>query len=84
MSANIKKEYWVSLPNRFVLDVPRSQCMLNTPHKNENCYIDLEVATWVHANRGLIEQDYQATTYSASFLDDDAAMMFKLTFPHEP
>ena len=84
----LDKENWVEIAPRFVLAIPRPQCMATTPYKYDNCYIELEVATWIHAHRGLIESHYdhelQRNVFEASFMESDAAMMFKLTYPlHE-
>ena len=83
----LELENWVVIPPRFVLGVPRPICMSNTPYKYDSCYIELEVATWIHANRGLIESHYdndqQTNIFEASFMESDAAVQFKLTYPPE-
>jgi hypothetical protein len=83
----LELENWVVIPPRFVLGVPRPLCMANMPVKYDSCYIELEVATWIQANRGLIEGHYDQETlkhiFEASFMESDAAMLFKLTYPPE-
>lgn len=81
----LDRENVVVIPPRFVLKVPRPICMSNTPGNYSPCYIDLEVATWIHAHRGSIDSHYDKknleNVFDASFMEEETAVQFKLTFP---
>jgi hypothetical protein len=59
--------------------------MSNTPGNYSTCYIELEVATWIHAHRGSIDSHYDAelqkNIFDTSFMEAEAAVQFKLTYP---
>lgn len=81
----LDRENVVVIPPRFVLGVPRPICMSNTPGNYSTCYIELEVAAWIHAHRGSIDSHYDKklleNVFDASFMEAEAALQFKLTFP---
>lgn len=81
----LDRENVVVIPPRFVLGVPRPLCMANTPFTYSTCYIELEVATWIHAHRGSIDSHYDKkrleNVFDASFMETESAVQFKLTYP---
>jgi hypothetical protein len=81
----LDRENVVVIPPRFVLGVPRPLCMANPPGNYISCYIELEVATWIHAHRGSIDYRYDKklleNAFDASFMEPEAAMQFKMTYP---
>ena len=81
----LERDNVVEIPDLFVLGVPRPICMSNTPANYSTCYVELEVAAWIHANRGSIDSHYDRkllrNVFTASFMEPESAVQFKLTYP---